>query len=445
MRLALKFSFSSKAIVMSSSMNIFYNEQVIGKLILSYSDDLELVYTEAWKEKGFPLSPCLPLKGGHDKKDVKNFVLNLLPEGNGLEELCRLFHISKANAFALLNAIGKETSGALSFGMQESMQTSFRAISKEELLERIKDRKKVPITIWDGKTRLSLAGVQEKLPIAIIDGKFGFGEGRLASTHILKFDTSQTHLVLNEYLSLSLAQKAGLSVNKAKIELFGHEPVLCVERFDRNILPTHQEVKKRHVIDGYQLLSLAPSNKYERNFGSARDVQHIREGVSFEKLMRHERALDIPLLYKKALLDWSLVNLSLGNSDAHGKNISFFVNQSTLTLAPFYDIVNVKLYTTYDQDLAMAIGDEFEIEAIKPYDLAAHCNALNIKQQQLALSFNTISTRIQKELENKDAFKNVKEINTPFYEAYMQDIIKRIDLLKKTVEELKQTDFSGYF
>ena len=78
MHSALKFSFSSKAIVMNSSMNIFYNEQVIGKLILSHSDDLELVYTKEWKEKGFPLSPCLPLKGGHDKKDVKNFVLNLL-------------------------------------------------------------------------------------------------------------------------------------------------------------------------------------------------------------------------------------------------------------------------------------------------------------------------------------------------------------------------------
>lgn len=430
---------------MSSSMNIFYNHHVIAKLILSDSDDLELLYTEEWKENGFPLSPCLPLQRVLDKKDVKNFVLNLLPEGNGLEELSKLFHISKANAFALLNAIGKETSGALSFGMSESIETSFREISKEELQERIKERKKTPITIWDGKVRLSLAGVQEKLPIAIIDGKFGFGEGKLASTHILKFDTSDTHLVLNEFISLHLSHKAGLVVNKAQIELFDHEPVLVVERFDRKILPLNKEVQKLHVIDGCQLLSLAPSYKYERNFGSARDVQHIRKGVSFEKLIHHENKLDIPLLYKKALLDWSLVNLCLGNSDAHGKNISFFVNKSTLTLAPFYDIVNVKLYTTYDQDLAMAIGDEFEIEAIKPYDLAIHCHTLNIKQQQVALSFNTISTRIRKELENKKTLSNVKEINTAFYETYTQDVITRMDHLKKVVEEFKKTDFSNYF
>ena len=430
---------------MSSSMNIFYNHHVIAKLILSDGDDLELIYTDDWKQEGFPLSPCLPLKGVIDKKDVKNFVLNLLPEGNGLEELSKLFHISKANAFALLNAIGKETSGALSFGMVESIETSFREISKEELQERIRERKKIPITIWDGKVRLSLAGVQEKLPIAIIDGKFGFGEGKLASTHILKFDTSDTHLVLNEAISLHLAHKAGLAVNKAKIELFDHEPVLVVERFDRKILPTHQEVKKLHVIDGCQLLSLSPSYKYERNFGSARDVQHIRQGASFHQLIQHESKLDIPLLYKKALLDWSLVNLCLGNSDAHGKNISFFVNKSTLTLAPFYDIVNVKLYTTYDQDLAMAIGDEFDIETLKPYDLAMHCNTLNIKQQQLALSFKTISTRIRKEFENKDALTNVKEINTAFYEMYTHDVITRMERLSNVVDEFKKIDFSEYF
>ena len=426
-------------------MNIFYNYHVIAKLILSDSDDLELLYTEEWKQNGFPLSPCLPLQGVIDKKDVKNFVLNLLPEGNGLEELSKLFHISKANAFALLNAIGKETSGALSFGMVESIETSFREISKEELQERIRERKKTPITIWDGKVRLSLAGVQEKLPLAIINGKFGFGEGKLASTHILKFDTSDTHLVLNEAISLHLAHKAGLAVNKAKIEFFDHEPVLVIERFDRKILPTYQEVQKLHVIDGCQLLSLSPSYKYERNFGSARDVQHIRQGVSFQTLMQYETKLDIPLLYKKALLDWSLINLCLGNSDAHGKNISFFVNKSTLTLAPFYDIVNVKLYTTYDQDLAMAIGDEFDIEAFKPYDLAMHCHTLNIKPQQLALSFNTISTRIKKELENKDTLTNVKEINAAFYETYTHDVITRMDQLSKVVDEFKKIDFSEYF
>lgn len=426
-------------------MHILYNNKVIAKLTVSDNDDLDLLYTDEWKQEGFALSPFLPLHEPIDKRDVKNFILNLLPEGDGLEALSKLFHISKANSFALLNAIGNETSGALSFGTSGFIETSFREVSKEELRVRIKERKNTPITIWDGKVRLSLAGVQEKLPIAILNGKFGFAEGNLASTHILKFDTSNTHLVLNEFLSLHLAKKAGLVVNKAQIDFFDHEPVLVVERFDRKIVSNGNEVQKLHVIDGCQLLSLAPSHKYERNFGSARDVQNVRQGASFRKLIQNETKMDIPVLFKKALLDWSLVNLCLGNSDAHGKNISFFVQKSTLTLAPFYDIVNVKLYDTYDQDLAMAIGDEFTIENVKPYDLAAHCHTLNIKQQQLALSFNTIATNIKKELENKNALTSIKEINAVFYEKYIHDVTMRMDYLKKVVEEFKQTDFSEYF
>ncbi|WP_096046204.1 HipA domain-containing protein [Sulfurospirillum diekertiae] len=430
---------------MSSSMNIFYNNKVIAKLTLSNNDDLDLLYTDEWKQQGFALSPFLPLHEAIDKRNVKKFILNLLPEGDGLEALSKLFHISKANPFALLHAIGNETSGALSFGTSGFIETSFREVSKEELRVRIKERKNTPITIWDGKVRLSLAGVQEKLPIAILNGKFGFAEGNLASTHILKFDTSNTHLVLNEFLSLHLAKKAGLVVTKAQINFFDHEPVLVVERFDRKILANGTEVQKLHVIDGCQLLSLAPSYKYERNFGSARDVQNIRQGASFRKLIQNETKMDIPVLFKKALLDWSLVNLCLGNSDAHGKNISFFVHKSTLTLAPFYDIVNVKLYDTYDQDLAMAIGDEFEIENVKPYDLATHCHTLNIKQQQLVLSFNTIATNIKKELENKNALTNIKEINAIFYEKYIHDVTIRMDHLQKVVEEFKRTNFSEYF
>lgn len=38
------------------------------------------------------------------------------------------------------------------------METSFRPVSLEELEERIRHRTKTPITLWDEKVRLSLAG-----------------------------------------------------------------------------------------------------------------------------------------------------------------------------------------------------------------------------------------------------------------------------------------------
>lgn len=59
------------------------------------------------------------------------------------------------------------------------------------------------------------------------------------------------------------------------------------------------------------------------------------------------QALDLPATLKYVR--------NLGNSDAHGKNISFFVSSGGLDPAPLYDLVCVNVYgDAYVQDMAMA-------------------------------------------------------------------------------------------
>ena len=427
------------------SLHIFYDNRMIAQLQRKDEDVFDLIYTSEWKQNGFAFSPRLPLHGNYSPKDVKNFFLNLLPEGDALDTLSKLCQISKSNSFGLLRAIGAETSGALSFGMGSMIETSFRPVSLEELEERIRHRAKTPITLWDEKVRLSLAGVQEKLPIVYMNQQFGFGEGDFASTHILKFSHDNT-LVLNEFLSLELAKMAKLPVNQATIQILADEPVLMVERFDRKIDPTTHTVKKHHVIDGCQLLSMSPSYKYERNFGSGRDVKDIREGVSFQRLMLHKNSMQVPALFIQQFIDWSLINLCLGNSDAHGKNISFFIDAArNLSLTPFYDIVNIHLYPHYAHELAMAFGDEFEIGQIKAYDLAYHCRLLNIKPALLITRFHTITKQIHKGLETRTLMDPLLEINAPFCEQYTQDVLTRIEKLNDVFEAFKGNAFEGYF
>lgn len=115
--------------------------------------------------------------------------------------------------------------------------------------------------------RFSVAGVQEKLLVLIRpDGAMGFGEGELASTHLLKFGKDpEMHLVLNEYLCMRLARAVGLPVADVALERFG-EPVLAVRRFDRQW--QGDRVLRLHIIDGCQLLDLPPKFKYERPFPS---------------------------------------------------------------------------------------------------------------------------------------------------------------------------------
>jgi serine/threonine-protein kinase HipA len=77
--------------------------------------------------------------------------------------------------------------------------------------------------------------------------------------------------------------------------------------------------------------------------------------------------------------------LLIGNSDAHGKNISFYVGRNGIDVAPAYDLVNVEIYgDQYDRDLAMAVGDTFEFNAIHAYQLADMCDECGLPQRQAA-------------------------------------------------------------
>jgi serine/threonine-protein kinase HipA len=422
---------------MQHSLNIFFNTTKVGILFYdSQSNEFDLKYDENWIQNGFAISNILGFDYNFKSIDIKNFVENLLPEGDGLDRVVNYLQISKNNKFALLNAIGEETSGALSFIKEDAIdikKTSFREISNEELTQRIQQRKEIPITIWDKKPRLSVAGVQEKLPICKLEGKYGLAQGQLCSTHILKFDKADENLVLNEYFSLQLAKTAGLNIPKVEIKKFGDELVLEVERFDRKIV-SNTHIEKIHIIDSCQALGLPTSFKYERNFGNGRDVKNIREGVSFKKLDALSKKVKVPILAKKTLLEWTIVNLILGNSDAHGKNISYFVDKSGLSITPFYDIVNISLYENkYDTSLAMAIDDEFNLSDLTPYDIVSHCCNLNLTPKVFYDNFNQISKKIEKKL--LDITDEISKYNPNFAKEYTKNISIRVDRLTKVLKE----------
>jgi serine/threonine-protein kinase HipA len=365
---------------------------------------------------------------------VENFLNNLLPEGHNLDELSKIVQISKNNTFGLIVQIGSETTGAVSFGMGRA-QSSFRTIDEKELAQRIQKRKEVPITLWDGKPRMSVAGVQDKLPITILDGKYGLGEGGICSTHILKFDKEGQNLVFNEALSLHLARAAGLEVNNFALKTIADEPVLLIERFDRKVV--EGKVKKIHIIDGCQALDLPPQYKYEKPYGAG--VEY-REGASFAKLFDLDRYFKVPIIAKSILMRWVIVNLCLGNTDAHAKNISFFLQGKKLTITPFYDIVNVSLYAKeYDTKLAMGIDDIFDLEKIGAFDLAAFCDTQNINPKVFAKEFIKIAEIIKYQLAKKEA--GIFElIDYNFVEEYRQNVVQRIDRFLSFTGEIERVD-----
>jgi len=415
------------------SINIYYKYIFVG--ILTYDgveDTFDFIYNENWKQIGFELSPSIKFNDNFNSTTIKNFIDNLLPEGNHLETLSQYYQISKNNKYALINAIGYETTGALTFCKDiVDIQTTFTKLDTSILASRIKQRKNIPLSIWDGKPRLSIAGVQDKLPICILDKQIGFGEGNLASTHILKFDKDDDNLVQNEYLSLFLASKIGLNVAEHKLIKIESELILQIKRFDRELID-NSKVNRLHIIDAVQALNLPVSYKYERNFGSSRDVKDTKEGVSYQKLFSLINLCDNPLVVKKELIRWICINLILGNSDAHGKNVSFLVSKDSFTLAPFYDIVNISLYKhKYEQDMAMAIDEEFNLEKLKLYDFNQFYKTININKQLFKKEFQYISKTIINTLHLKNF--NTTYLTDEFIKLYEDDVAQRVEYLYSVI------------
>ena len=406
---------------------IHYNKSLVGTI--SYEPlkkSYSLEYDEEWKKDGFEISPSIGFKNPNNDA-VGRFIENLLPEGNGLEELSVYFHISKSEKFSILKQIGLETTGALTFTDSEVYLSndSFEEIIVEELEEKITHRDEEPIHIWHGKPRLSVAGVQTKLPITILEDKLGFGEGNICSTHILKFNRAGENVVSNEFISMKLALAMGYNVANVACVKIANQYVLFVNRFDREIINSNL-IKRRHIIDSVQALGFPSSYKYERNLGA--NMPDYREGVSFEKLFSLADKAVVPALFKEQIIKWSILNLIIGNSDAHGKNISFFVSKAGLEVAPFYDLVNVTMYRDkYEQDMAMGIEDIFEFDKLNEFAFREFFAENYISVE---FYFNEFKRSVVK---LKKLFKDMKFLDDDFTKNNEDFILKYIENVKNRV------------
>ncbi|OGA37752.1 MAG: hypothetical protein A3G24_03560 [Betaproteobacteria bacterium RIFCSPLOWO2_12_FULL_62_13] len=92
-------------------------------------------------------------------------------------------------------------------------------------------------------------------------------------------------------------------------------------------------------------LPYSPYQKYE-----------AEGGATFRQAFESLTAARQPAVAQARLLRWLIFNYLAGNSEAHAKNISFLARSDGLVLAPFYDLLCVKVYG--DHTMAMTTGEE---------------------------------------------------------------------------------------
>jgi serine/threonine-protein kinase HipA len=411
---------------------IWAEDRLVGTL--SHNPDgtlFDFSYAEAWEQWSiaFPLSPQMhmapsliaPASGSLRYGDlspekrsaiVRAFFQNLMPEGQALDVAAQANGLSKANLAGLLVALGTETAGALTVSIDDAPapkadndRSALRALPHAELSERIRGRLQLPFSIWDGKVRLSIAGLQDKIAVFEDGGQlFLANGGGFASTVILKpapLDPRFADLPAVEHVCMRLAAAVGIPTAKTRL-LHVPEPVLLVERFDRR-RPDDGRVERLHIIDACQALGLMPELKYERAYGDQEAVKHLRVGASMQQLFGLAAISSSPLEMRSQLLDRVIFNVLIGNTDAHGKNWSFFIERRAglLRLAPAYDLVDVEAVADehMSTSFAMGIGDAFHLDELGAFQWASMAAECGIAPRTLAARIRTLSARLPKALD----------------------------------------------
>lgn len=236
-------------------------------------EGLAFAYDETWRGGAMPpLSQSLPLDGTFESPAVEGFFGGLLPEGAPRELLARRLGVSAGNDFGLLAALGGDTAGALTLlapGITPAPQgDDVRWLTDVELARELDELPNRPMHAdEDGEYRLSLAGVQDKLPVVVgPGGQIGLTQGRTPSTHIIKTPIARLDdTVANEALSLAIGARLAIpTVTGVPHRVAGRE-FLLVERYDR--LAEGAGTRRLHQEDVCQALGVTSQRKYEQEGG----------------------------------------------------------------------------------------------------------------------------------------------------------------------------------
>ncbi|WP_454289031.1 HipA domain-containing protein [Rhizobium arsenicireducens] len=338
---------------------IFYEALPVAHL--TFDGEWRMDYDPSWEARrsAFPVSLTMPLRSGPVGADrLLPWLANLLPETH-LAEIGQRLKVSPQDIVGLLGHIGRDTAGALSIGEPRKPGVNMQPVPDEEALERILNELPAkPFLVGQRGVSMSLAGVQEKLPVFVdVDGRISIPVDGTPSTHILKPDTKRlAGSVENEAFCLALASACGLKAAEATIGVAGKRRYLLVRRYDRFTDP-QGEIRRLHQEDLCQLTGHFASQKYERSSTGS--------GVTLKMMFNTISDLVSPG-ERLTLLDAVIFNVLICNSDSHAKNYSILIGAGGSTkMAPLYDLMCAAVYRQVDQSLPQGIAGRFNATELR--------------------------------------------------------------------------------
>jgi len=353
---------------MARTLDVYLHEHLVGHLIQDDGGQTSFAYLESWLARpgATALSQSLPLrKERFPAQECRGFFGGILPEESKREIIARNLGISARNDYAMLEQIGGECAGAVTFipvGQElPKRDYHYRKLDAKELAGILRELPKRPLLAGEKGIRLSLAGAQDKVAVRIEGEEVSLPLGSAPSTHILKPAVERfAGVVFNEALCMTLA--AHMNLPAAKVETRKVEDVeyLLVERYDRKqvTIDGAPGVERLHQEDFCQAQNIVSELKYQKEGGPSFQQCFI--------LLRNVSTA--PVIDLANLLDAAIFNYLIGNNDAHGKNFSLVYPDKEIRLAPLYDVISTIYYSELNTDMAMRIGREYSSDKVTPKD-----------------------------------------------------------------------------
>ena len=352
---------------MARRVDVYLHRNLVGHLIQDEHDQMAFEYIESWLNHpaSIALSHSLPLrKERYARSECQGYFAGILPEDAKRRAVAKNLGISAGNDFAMLEQIGGECAGAVTFIPEgenlSERDDQYRSLTNQELASLLRTLPRRPLLAGDANIRLSLAGAQDKIAVYISDGRIAIPLGGAPSTHILKPAIELfTGVVFNEAFCMRLSRAVGMPTAKVQIGAVDGVDYLLVERYDRVLTRSSPagapHLERLHQEDFCQALGIVSERKYQNEGGPTINqcFELVREISS------------VPVIDLQSLIDGVIFNFLIGNNDAHGKNFSLLYRGET-RLAPFYDLLSTAYYPELAEKMAMKLGGEYASGRVFP-------------------------------------------------------------------------------
>lgn len=306
---------------------------------------------------------------------TSNWFTGLLPEDEQKKEVARRFDVRPGDDFGLLREIGWECAGAVVILPSDRTVPPARLqdLTEAGLCERLRD---LPSRPHDGieALRVSLGGYQAKLLLTQTSEGWSMPLDGAISTHILKPEPSQwPGIAAAEGWVMTASREATPTAEVVSLNLSDAPPTLVVTRFDRD----HESgaLRRVHQEDGAQAMGLPPDRKYISSSPSHSDPSLLKIANLLERY-----AVD-PSFEQARLLEQTVINVIVGNTDAHAKNVGILhPTDQTIALSPLYDVVPAIHFIPGQFTMGMRVGELARIDRVTVDRLVAEARSWGTRE-----------------------------------------------------------------